>query len=401
MVYSDEELERLLAEPESDLAERKESFGGKSPDTVREAVCAFANDLPGHRRAGVAFIGVRDDGTPAGLPITDDLLLKLADIKTDGNILPPPSMTVERRRLRGCEVAVITVLPSDSPPVRCRGRIHVRIGPRRGLATAQDERILNERRRWRDLPFDAHPVPSAVLADLSRRMFEDEYLPAAVAPDVLAANERSYEQKLAALKMVASADDPTPTVLGLLVLGIRPQDFLPGAYIQFLRIEGTEITDDITDEHVCDGPISDQIRQIEDKMASHNRTHIDFTSEQKERRRSSYPVTALQQLIRNAIMHRTYEATNAPVKVYWFSDRIEIHNPGGPFGAVTLENFGTPGATDYRNPNIAEAMKVLGYVQRFGAGIAIARRSLRGEGHPEPVFEVTQAAISCRIGGIQ
>jgi ATP-dependent DNA helicase RecG len=73
-------------------------------------------------------------------------------------------------------------------------------------------------------------------------------------------------------------------------------------------------------------------------------------------------------------MHRSYEATNAPVRVYWFDDRIEIHNPGGPFGSVTVENFGQPGITDYRNPNLAEALRALGYVQRFGAGIAIARK---------------------------
>ena len=54
------------------------------------------------------------------------------------------------------------------------------------------------------------------------------------------------------------------------------------------------------------------------------------------------------------------------------NDRIEILSPGGPFGQVTVENFGQPGIVDYRNPNLAEAMRVLGLVQRFGVGIAIA-----------------------------
>ena len=53
-------------------------------------------------------------------------------------------------------------------------------------------------------------------------------------------------------------------------------------------------------------------------------------------------------------MHRTYEATNAPVRVNWFDDRIEIISPGGPFGSVSDANFGEPGVTDYRNPNLAE-----------------------------------------------
>ena len=58
---------------------------------------------------------------------------------------------------------------------------------------------------------------------------------------MLAANDRTYEQRLASAKMVATADEPVPTVLGLLVLGTRPRDFLPGAYVQFLRIAGRDL----------------------------------------------------------------------------------------------------------------------------------------------------------------
>lgn len=153
----------------------------------RDNLHQSANDLPDHRRPGVVFIGARDNGSPSGLAVTDDLLLQLADIKSDGNIVPPPTLTVARHTLRGVDVAVITVWPADSPPVRYKGRIHIRIGPRRGIASAQDERILNERRRYRDRPFDVQPMPSATLDDLDRARFESEYLPAAVARDVLEA----------------------------------------------------------------------------------------------------------------------------------------------------------------------------------------------------------------------
>src|SRR5438093_915518 len=101
MAYTDAELERMLADTESDFTERKESLGGDAPTKVREAICAFANDLPDHRQPGVVFVGARDDGTPVGLAITDALLLQLADMKADGNIVPPPTITVERRNLRG------------------------------------------------------------------------------------------------------------------------------------------------------------------------------------------------------------------------------------------------------------------------------------------------------------
>lgn len=99
-------------------------------------------------------------------------------------------------------------------------------------------------------------------------------------------------------------------------------------------------------------------------------------------------LVGLQQLVRNAVMHRTYEETNAPIRLTWFNDRIEILSPGGPYGIVNRKNFGQPGVTDYRNPHLAEAMKVLGYVQRFGVGIPTARRLLAENGNPPLQFDV-------------
>ena len=244
------------------------------------------------------------------------------------------------------------------------------------------------KRRHRDRPFDVQPVASASLDDLDRDRFNREYLPAAVAPDVLEANDRSEDQRLAATKMVGGHDLLTPTVLGLLVIGRSPQSRLPGAYVQFLRIEGTAMDAPIIDEDRIEGTVSDVVLRLDEKLIAHNRSRVDFTSGSVEQRSPLYPLVALQQLTRNAVLHRNYEGTNTPVRVTWYEDRIEILNPGGPYGEVTAANFGTPYLTDYRNPNLAEAMRVLGLVQKFGAGIALARSTLAANGSPSPEFSV-------------
>jgi len=387
MRLTDEQLLALLSDIESDRVERKESFKGDAADKIRQAICAFANDLPGHRKAGVVFIGARDtEPSLVGLEVTDKLLLALADIRSDGNILPIPSMTVEKRQLQGKELAVITVMPADAPPVKYKGRTEIRIGPRRGIASQQDERILNERRRYRDLPFDLQPVSFATLADLHRPAFESEYLPGAYAADVLAANQRSYEERLSACRLIDAVETAIPTVLGAMVIGHRPRDLIPCNYVQFLRLDGDELDAPIVDEAVIDGRIGEIVSRLDDKLKAHISMCVDFTTSNTERRTPDYPLAALQQLVRNAVMHRTYEATHAPTRVTWFDNRIEILSPGGPYGMVNNENFGQPGVTDYRNPHLAEALKVLGYVQRFGLGIATARRLLAENGNPPPEF---------------
>ena len=388
---TDEELLALIHDLESDRAERKQAWKGEAPEKGRQAVCAFANDLPNYRLPGVLFVGIKDDGSPMGTDfvVTDEMLMTLADIKTDGKIVPPPTLTVTKRNLLGRDVAVVTVWPADAPPVRLDGRIWIRTGPRRGQASAQDERVLNEKRRYRDRSFDTHPVAGSSLDDLSRSYFEHEYLPQAVARDVLEVNGRSYEERLASLGMIASVDDPTPTVVGLLTLGKSPRTWVPSAYIQFLRIRGVRWGDPVADEAEIDGNLDTMLRRLDEKLRATLAVTVDFTSgSTTEVRAVPYPLSALQQLARNAVMHRNYEGTNAPVRIYWFDDRIEISNPGGPFGSVTQENFGRPGVSDYRNPVLASVLKNLGFVQRFGFGIAEARRSMAANGNPEPRFEV-------------
>jgi ATP-dependent DNA helicase RecG len=147
------------------------------------------------------------------------------------------------------------------------------------------------------------------------------------------------------------------------------------------------------DEAVIDGPLQQMVLRLDEKLASHNRVEVNFISQSLEKRRYLYPPAALEQIARNAVMHRAYESTNAPIRVYWYDDRIEISNPGGPYGNVTIQNFGQPGYADYRNPHVAEAMRVLGLVQRFGAGIQTAQAALRDNGSPALKFRVEAAVV--------
>ena len=389
------ELEALLDDLESDRVERKEA--PSDGDKLRQAVCAFANDLPRNDQPGVLFIGVSDKGEPVGLDITDRMLQNLASMRGDGNILPPPSIDVQKRRLKGHDVAVVIVHPSDSPPVRFKGVVWIRTGPRRGIASPDDERRLSEKRQFHSLPADIRPVMSAGLETLDELLFRRTYLPSAVAPEVIEQNERSLEHQLVALKFAHPGPPARPTMLGALVVGNMPTDLFPGAYVQFLRIDGTALGDPVKNQREVRGPLPDLLRELEDLIKNNLQTSPDFTSGHVEIRTSDYPIVALQQIVRNAILHRSYENTNAPVRIYWFNDRVEVQNPGGPYGLVTKENFGRPGACDYRNPNLAAVMKELGYVQRFGYGIALARMEMAKNGNPPPEFQVEDSFVGVII----
>nr|VFJ90441.1 MAG: ATP-dependent DNA helicase RecG [Candidatus Kentron sp. H]VFJ91643.1 MAG: ATP-dependent DNA helicase RecG [Candidatus Kentron sp. H]VFJ98214.1 MAG: ATP-dependent DNA helicase RecG [Candidatus Kentron sp. H] len=356
---------------------------------------------PHHRAPGVIFIGVDDAGTPTDLPITDALLLALSDIRSDGNILPLPALTVEKRHLAGRDVAVILVRPVDSPPVRYKGLVWIRVGPRRALASEQEERTLAERRRSHDTFPDIRPVYEAALDDLDRQSIRDTYLPRVMDTETLAANNRDFEMQLASLRLVHPGMAPgiprVPTVLGLLVAGYRPTAYLPMAWLSFIRFAGETVTDPIITSHELRSPIPRLVSQVDELIHLRVMTRVDITSAATELRQPDYPIPAIQQIARNAIMHRVYEGTNSPVRIYWYADRIEMISPGGSYGIVTPENFGEPGINDYRNPHLAEAMHNLGYVQRFGVGIRIAQEALRRNGNPPLAFRVEPHAVMATI----
>lgn len=376
-MLTDAEIISLFHDMESDRVERKRDYRS-SADRIRQAICAFANDLADRRLPGVIFVGQNDDGTCGGIDVDDDLLKTLGGLRSDGQILPFPMISVARKEIEGCTVAVIEVAPSSQPPVRVDGRTWIRVGPRRGTATPEEERRLAEKQVWHNLTFDARPCLDATLDDLDLVRFETEYVPSATSPEIRRQNGRSTEDKLRALRFLAR--DGRPVNAALLLFGKDPRAYFPGAYIQFLRLDGPDLTDPIVDQKEIGGTVPDQVRQIEELVRLNVRTAAAIGGSQR-REQPDYPLEALEQLVRNALLHRSYDGSTMPVKVYWYADRIEIINPGGLFGEVTPETI-WQNVTAYRNPLLAEGLKNLGIVERFGVGLAMARRALENNGNP-------------------
>src|SRR5262249_37969221 len=229
-------------------------------------------------------------------------------------------MTVGKLEVGDHDVAVVEVEPSPSPPVRFNGQVWIRVGPRRAIATADEERRLAERRRGSDLPFDARPAVGSTVDDLDLDLFQREYLPSVLTPEVVAANGRTTEQQLSSLRLTTV--DGVPTNAGLLVIGIDPARFLPGAYLQFLRVDGVELDGPIIHEGRLTTALPSLLRELDELLRLNIRTSVRIGDQLRDSRRSDYPLAALQQLTRNAILHRSYETTAAPVRLTWYNDRV-------------------------------------------------------------------------------
>jgi ATP-dependent DNA helicase RecG len=376
------QLQHLLSNTESAHVERTTSTDNM--DKFCQAICAFSNDVSGSGKNGYLIIGVHDNGKLSGLKVDDKLLLKISNIRTDGNILPQPVMTVEKFSFDDGDVLVTEVQPSEFPPVRYRGRVWVRVGPRKSIATEAEEKILTERRLSNVHTFDAMPCLGTTLDDLDIAIIKKEYLPKAVAEEVLSEDKRTIDKQLASLGLYDLRYN-CPTNGAIVLFGLNPERYLHGSYIQYVRFKGKDRAGDIINEHKFSGNLCRELPKVD--------TFIETSIAQKrpipvsvlrEETFSKYPYWATRELLMNAIMHRDYE-TNAPVQFYEYDDRIEVQNPGGLYGKVTPDNF--PNVSDYRNPFIAEAMKVLGYVNRFSRGVYRVQKELMENGNGKAVFD--------------
>jgi ATP-dependent DNA helicase RecG len=356
-------------------------------DKIGKAICALANDLP-NAGGGDLLIGVNDDGRPTrNADVSDAALLGFTEYRDSGRILDRPTMVVSSAIYRGVPVVRIHVEAAVAPPVRFDGVAYVRPGPTTRRANPNDERLLAERRRTNDLPYEMRPRYFTTQADLDLNLFTSTYLPAAVAPQVLAENGRPVPQQLASLHLTDA--EGTPTVLGLLVIGYEPRTAVPGAYVQFARYAGTDKAAPIADDHEIGGNVISVETQLDPVLRGNLRAAVVPESLLKEVVRPEYPWEAIREAVMNAIMHRDYEISNAPIQIDWFDDRIEISNPGGPYGRVRKDNFDR--VNDYRNPSLAAAMKALGYVNRFGRGIARIKAAMDQNENPPPEFTVDDA----------
>ena len=244
-----------------------------------------------------------------------------------------------------------------------------------------EERTLTEKRVSHANTFDAQPCFESALEDLDLAVFP-EYQRLAIDPQILEENHRPITQQLASLRLYDLKND-CPTHGGILLFGKNVRYYLSGAYIQFLQVEGDTLADTVLQEREIAGDLQSVLRRLDDLLESMVAQYPVSVSLLREQTLAAYPKIALREMAMNAVMHRNYEST-APIRITWLSDRIEIQSPGGLYGEASQENF--PTQTSYRNPIIAEAMKTLGYLNRYGAGVRRAEEAMLKNGSPPLEF---------------
>ncbi len=260
------------------------------------------------------------------------------------------------------------------------------------MTQAELERLITQTEFDRLAKAVSLPCLESSIRDFTPGLFE-AYRNQAFDAETIAANHQTIEEQMAALHFF-NHQFGCPTYAGLILFGRKPRYFLLGHYVQYLLFPGNAITDLPIDQAEIAGDLPSMIREIEIRIRTITTNALKQLGAWREQIVPDYPEWAVRELLINALVHRDYTATT-PIRFYVFEDRIEITSPGGLFGTSNPENF--PNVNAYRNPVLAEAVKTLGFINRFGYGVIRAQSLLAQNGNPPATFEFSSVTVKVTI----
>lgn len=184
------------------------------------------------------------------------------------------------------------------------------------------------------------------------------------------------------------------TRAGLFMFGLFPQGYYPCLCITATRVPGTEIgmVDEFghrfLDSKRIEGTIPEMLEATLEFVEKNMRMAMGLDPHTGRRVDDpEYPMEAVREAVLNALVHRDYSmhTEGMPIEVNMYEDRMEILNPGGLYGRLTVDKLGHA-QPDTRNPALVRAMELLGATENRHSGIPTIRRAMEQRRLRPPVF---------------
>jgi predicted HTH transcriptional regulator len=359
-------IQELIQKPEGRRLEFKESLPTSAD--IAKTIIAFANDA-----GGDLFIGIKDSPREiVGLP-EDDLILLEEQISSIifercyPVIIPNISFyTVDDKH-----IIRIQIFRGNSMPfyLKEKGKLkgtYVRVGSSNRLA---DEQIINElERQKRNISFDSELVYDRTIGEIDLNAFAIFFKEKT--------EEELDEAALIKLELFKEFQDKrVPTNACILFSDDKlRRELFHYAKIECARFKGTS-TDVFIDQKTIDTNIALQPEQAYEFVLRHINKGAEVKGVYTESR-WEYPVKAIREAIRNAVVHRDYSLTGKDIKVAIYDDMVEITSPGKLLPSIDFNDLEAR-QSDIRNKVIAPVFKKLGIIDQWGNGLKLIANELK------------------------
>lgn len=372
-------------------------------DKILKTVCAFANNIM-RNEINFLFVGVSEDSSQSGgaiphIPISGIKDAQLESIENEiksllSNIQPKVKYYLFDDELDGIKYLVIAVIEKEnnSGPYQsiARAENSKDIGLKQGFYVRFGrDSILADRREMIELytkfarySFTSDTNEDAKMDDLNYNYMK-EYLIATHARKDLQTLDKLGMAKALGLISVINGTQYAIKNFALLMFSDNPSKFIPNANIRTIReVDNT----DKMQAFVYEGPIWVQLKSaISDFKNSIMRTYVIRNKTEMEHKIIfNYPLSTIEELISNAVLHNNYENKQL-IDIYYYKDRISIVNYNKPLPPVTTREMQENISFDrryYLNEEIKEMFFALKLIESYGSGIRRAKKELKDNGSP-------------------
>lgn len=322
--------------------------------SLAEEIVAFANT-----EGGEIWLGVEDDGTASGLSrdYEEDVMNICRTL-----CIPPIHPEYESFEFQGRLLACLRIpRGKDKPYYTTRHKYFIRVGSTKRVAS--HEELMRLFQASGAVHYDITEAGRAKITDLDMGQIGEYF-----SRYNISFFEESEAERIRLLKCTDMlTEQGKPTLAGLLLFGMAPERILFQSGISFAHFEGNEIAAELLDKKTVGGPLP---RQADGTVAA-IKTNLRIPSTISGVRRiesPSYPDYVFRELVVNACVHRNYSIYGANIRVFLFSDRLEVISPGRLPNTVTIEKLPV-GTSVARNPVLMRVMENLGYVDKLGRGL--------------------------------
>ena len=374
---------------ESQTTEVKAAHGG-CPEKLYDTISSFSNQNSG----GVFVFGLneKENFKKVGVYDPQDLQKKVMEYCEQMTPIVRPVFTVYNED-------TLVFVSAEIPPIditerpcfkTAKGRLHgsyIRVGDADKPMTEYEVYSYEAfRKKYRD---DIRHVESASLNMLDISKVNDYINLKKKERPNLAAMSEQQQYELAGITR-----DGQVTMAALLLFGLYPQSTYPQLSIIATCVPSTEmgVVDSegnrFTDSKRIEGTLPDMLDDALKFVRTNMRVATKIDAETGVRIDiPQYPMDAVREAVLNALVHRDYSlhTEGMPIQLIMYTDRLEIVNPGGLYGRLTIDQLGNM-QPDTRNPVLVTALETLGKTENRYSGIPTIRYALEKLSLPEPLF---------------
>lgn len=381
------DVKKAILEGESLLVEFKEKI--LHLDSLAGEITALANT-----EGGIIIIGIDDQGNIKGLKQAQGLEENIMNL-VRSNIEPALSVDFLIIEMQDKKIAGIKVPKSASRPHKTnQGKYYIRVGTTKRFPSQEELARMYQNRGL--IYFDIKAILEADLKDIDKDRVNN-YFHKVYQKD-LYADAENIDELLVNLDILKEEQNRLyPTIAGLLFFGTDPQKHLKSAGVKLVHFKGENLDSEILQKKDIIGNVPEQIEQAVNFIRANIKTKIELDGI-KRREIPQFPIEAIREIIVNALAHRDYSILNQKIRIFLFSDRLEVISPGRLPNTVTLENITFKQAS--RNPTIVRFLDKLGYLEEAGMGIYRVIQIMKKHNLKPPKFEIIDEEFKVILFGL-